>query len=196
MVLKIAHDFNCPWCWIGWHQTRDLKAEFGVDFDWIAAELYPDHLEFNDYPAEKPANPDRPVVPSRFELAMAAQRLPKLPAHRPHNMRTHNCHEAVEYAKSLGDPEPLIGRLYEAYWREGKNINDPDQIVALAPEFDETELRAVMAERRFDANIIKFDDDAYAAGIYNVPTLWVGNRRYAEQPITVLQLAVSRAMPK
>lgn len=196
MTIKIAHDFNCPWCWVGWHQTRELKAEFDVTFDWVAAELYPDNLEWNDYPDEPAANPDRPLVPSRFELAMAAQRLPKLPVQRKGNLRTHNCHEAVEYAKTQGDPEPLIGRLYEAYRLEAKNINDPDVIVSLAPELNEAELRAAMAERRFDAQIIKFDDDAYAAGIYNVPTFWIGNRRYAEQPITVLRLAVARAMPK
>lgn len=116
------------------------------------------------------------------------------PGLRPSKMRTHNAHEAVEHAKTLGVAVRLVARLYEAYWQEGRVIDDPAVIAELAAGIvdDIPELLTAVAQKRYAENIVPFDDPAHAKGVYYVPTFWIGGERYAEQPYSVLSAAVSR----
>jgi 2-hydroxychromene-2-carboxylate isomerase len=42
---------------------------------------------------------------------------------------------------------------------------------------DQIDLRAAISQRKFADRLVNFDDDAYAAGIYNVPTFIIGGER-------------------
>ena len=198
IVIPIAHDYNCPWCWIGMHQVKRLQAEFGVTFDWLGYELYPEWMEWGDgHPEpERPAN--KPETPTRLQLAMAAEGIEHLIANRPKKMRTHKAHEATEYAKTLGVQDKLIERLYRAHWEQAKNLDDLAVVLECAEGLipDLADLEKAITERRFAAHIVEFDDPAYEAGVYNVPTLWIGNRRWAEQPTMVLRKAISREIAR
>ncbi len=196
MVIPVAHDFNCPWCWIGYFQAFDLKREFGIELEWRGYELYPDEIAWPAPAAPVPvAYPDRPVTPTRLELAYAAQGMDKPSAIRPKQMRTHNAHEAVELAKVLGVADEVIHRLYPAYWEQGLNINEPDVLLELcAGLLDRAELADVLATRRFAANIIPYDKLAYASGVYNVPTFWIGGERYAEDTYRRISQAMRVAL--
>ena len=33
LIIPVAHDFICPWCWVGLLQVNRLKEEFPVDFE-------------------------------------------------------------------------------------------------------------------------------------------------------------------
>jgi len=44
VTLPIAHDFICPWCWVGLLQALKLKKEFGVALEWKGYELWPEEL--------------------------------------------------------------------------------------------------------------------------------------------------------
>lgn len=192
LVIPVAHDFNCPWCWIGLSQVRRLRQEFDVTFDWLAYELFPDELEWPESTPAPERNPDKPKTPTRFQLALAAEGLDPLTSNRPHHMRTHYAHEAVEFAKLTGKQDELIETLYEAHWLMGEDINQPDNLVRLAAGIvAELEgLREAVTARRFADKIVPFDDAAYASGVYNVPTFWIGGERYAEQTYRVLRQAV------
>ena len=195
MTIRVAHDYTCPWCWVAWFQTRRLKLEFpGLEFEWLGYELYPETIP---WPEPAPAMPEvttnRPKTPTRIELAYAAQDMDKPTAVRPKRMRIHNAHEAAEFAKTLGDPEPLIGRLYHAYWEEGSAIGEVETIAELAeglvPDVDE--MICAIQDRRFEDKIVGFDEGAYHNGVYYVPTYWIAGERYAEQPIQVLRKALA-----
>lgn len=194
MTIKIAHDYICPWCWIARHQTARLIEELGVEFDWVGYELMPEELPWGEPKPEEPAPADKAVTPSRLVLAYYASNTPKPSAHVPKRMRSHNALEATEYAKSVGVGQAFVERLYDALWREGQVINEPDVLATLAVGIvpDVQEMLAAVAEKRYDEKIVKFDDDAYADGVYNVPTFYIGNRKFAEQPYEVLRQAISR----
>jgi predicted DsbA family dithiol-disulfide isomerase/riboflavin biosynthesis pyrimidine reductase len=193
--ILVAHDFNCPWCWIGYLQTRRMLRDFDVQIEWLSYELYPDELPWEESPRPPEVQTDRPRIPSRFALAAAAEgvELPKI--ERPQRMRTHNAHEAVEFAKLQGVEDALIGELYRAYWLEGRDINSPKEILWLAEGIvsDLDALARSIAERSYADKIVKFDDDAYRSGVYNVPTFFIDGERYAEQPYTVLERAIAAA---
>ncbi len=173
-----------------------LEKELGVSFELLGYELMPEELSWGD-PAPKPdPDPRRPVTPSRMDLAYSASDM-EAPANiQPKKMRSHNALLATEFAKSVGVEMAFARRLYEAYWIEGIEINDIQELTKLGkgivPDVDAL-VRSVKA-REFESKIVKFDDDAYAAGVFNVPTYFIGGEKYAEQPYAVLAKVIRREL--
>jgi predicted DsbA family dithiol-disulfide isomerase len=193
MVIKVAHDFSCPWCWIAIHQVERLAAEFAVSFDLCGFELMPEELPWEDgEPGPTPIS-NKPATPSRLALAYLASDVPRPPRGvQPHRMRTHRALLATEYAKSVGVELSFVRRLYDAYWLEGLVINEIDVLKEIAKGIvpDVEALVGSVESGEFEDRIVKFDDDAYAAGVFNVPTFFIGGERYAEQPTSVLAAAI------
>lgn len=199
MVIPVAHDFICPWCWIALFQAQELKAEFGVEFEWLAYELYPKELEWPETrPKSPPVTTDRPQTPTKLELALAAQRIVRPKLEKPHHMRSHQAHTAVEYAKTEGAVDDFIETLYRAYWEEGKEIDNPEILRELAkPHIRDLDAMMLAIENdSFADRIVGFDDEAHSKGVYNVPTYFIGDTRYAEQPTTVLREAIRRELDR
>lgn len=197
LIIPVAHDFTCPWCWIMVSQCQKLKLEFPVEFDYRGYELWPEELEWPKPTPPEPKTPNKPDTPSRIDLALLAEGISRPDIKKPHRMRTHNAHEAVEYAKTLGLGEELLFRLYDAYVNRGEAVGEIAVIRQVAegliPDVDAM-VHAIEA-RQFKHEIVGFDDPAHANGIFNVPTFIIGGERYAEQPLTVLREAVRNALP-
>ena len=192
LTIPIAHDYNCGWCWIGFSQVKKLQREFGANFEWISHELVPGDLEWPEPILAKPEPPNKPKTPSRFQLALAAEGLDPLIGRRPHNMRTHNALEATEYAKTEGNIDAFVERLYVGHWICGLDINDLHVLKQLSLGLikDVEAMMKAIEDRLFDDKIVKFDDNSYAVGVYNLPTFWINGQRYAEQPYSVVRKAV------
>jgi predicted DsbA family dithiol-disulfide isomerase len=194
MKIQVAHDFICPWCWIGLFQAKRLEKEFGIEIEWLSYELFPDELEWvvSAGSAPPPTEDQRkPKTPTRMDLAYAAEGMEPPTATRPFHMRTHFAHEAVEYAKTEGVANEFVEKLYRAYWEEGQNINEPEVLAKLAEGTIKniSALNSAISEKRFKDKIVGFDDPAYDSGVFNVPTFYIGGERYAEQPYVALRKA-------
>jgi predicted DsbA family dithiol-disulfide isomerase len=111
-------------------------------------------------------------------------------------MRTYNAHQALEYAKSVGQGDSFAETLYRAYWERGEEINSIDVLLRLGGGTldDLPAYESAIRERRFRDNVVGFDDPAHEKGVYNVPTFFIGGERYAEQPYTVLAAAASKLL--
>lgn len=197
LTIPIAHDFICPWCWVGLLQARKLQEELGVRLEWRGYELFPIDLEWPDYPiVNRPL--DKPATPSRFELMLAADGIRMPEKAHPHKMRTYNAHQAVEFAKTEGDDvaDEFVEALYRAYWQKGEVINDLAVLKKVAQGIvtDIDGMLAAARTRRFRSNIVEFDEEAYSKGVYNVPTFFIGGQKLAEQPYTVLFAAAKQAV--
>lgn len=174
---------------------RKLTLEFDLEFDFLGYELFPEDMA---WPEDSPAlvKTNRPKTPSRFQLAADAEGVHYPKIDRPHQMRTHNAHEAVSYAKRQGVGWEMVSRLYEAYWLRGQDINSVEVILRLADGLiaEPEKLRKAIEGRSFAFEIVGFDDAAYASGVYNVPTYWIGGERYAEQTLRTLRLAIQDSL--
>lgn len=193
-VLTIAHDFTCPWCWIALHQARQLQKEFGVSIDWRGYELWPEELGWPEPSAPKPEQLNRPKTPTRIELAYAAQGMAPPTAERPKRMRIHNALEAAEYAREEGKQDAFVEAIYRALYERGERVGDMEALERLAEGVlsDVPQMVRAVEERRFADRIVLFDDPAYAAGVYYVPTFFIGEERLAEQPFVALRAAMLR----
>jgi riboflavin biosynthesis pyrimidine reductase len=114
----------------------------------------------------------------------------------PFPMRTTQAHLASEFAKEHGKGDAFIERLYRAYWTEGIEIERLDFLIAVAREFgfDVADFEQSIRRKQYGTRIVPFDDAAYASGVYNVPTFFIGQDRLAEQPYSALAEATRRAV--
>ena len=195
LVVPVAHDFTCPWCWIGQQQARRLACDLGVTIEWRAYDLWPPSLTVPPM-RDIERDPQRPSIPTRLELAYAADGLSPPSAERPKPISTHNAHEAVEFAKLHGAQDALVQRIYEAYWERGLRIDRPDVLAELAADLvpDAKAMKRSIERREFAERIIEFDQSAYESGVYYVPTFFVGDDRLAEQPYACIEQAIRREL--
>ena len=192
LVVPVAHDFVCPWCWIGLSQARRLRADHAVEFDWLPYELLPEGLATAPKKKQQAVDPRRPHVPGRLALAYAAERLEVPTAQPPGRTSTHSAHEAVEFARTKGVHAELVERLYEAYWLEGRRIDQADVLQELARGIvsDLRGMASAVRTKRFADRIVPFDEQAYDSGVFYVPTFFIGGELYAEQTYAALESAV------
>lgn len=192
-VIRVAHDITCPWCWIAFSQVQELRQEFDVTFDWVGHELFPPDMAWPDPSPPVEHDPRRAPVPTRLELAYIASGVtPPPPKTRPSGMRSHNVLLALEWAKNDGCLDGLLEKLYTSYWLKGHVVNDLDVLVELSSGIasNPAKLRESVESEEFAMNIIPFDEPSYEAGVFNVPTFFVGSLKLAEQPTPVLRGAI------
>ncbi len=195
-TVAIAHDFLCPWCWVGLLQARRLQREHGVAIEWRGYELFPEGM---DYPAPTPEPPrpgDKPATPSRLDLMCAAEGMAMPDVPRPRGIKMTVPHLACVYARSESPEaeDALVEALYRAYWERGETIDRLDVVARVAAGIvrDVPAMRRCVERRCGIDAIVPFDDPAYATGVYNVPTFFIGRERLAEQPYAVLEAALRR----
>ncbi len=193
LVIPVAHDFSCAWCYIGAFQVRALQAEFDVTFDWLSYELFPVGLESTPTLPAPPEPENKPKTPSRFQLALAAQGIDLPKIQRPKDIVTRPALLATEFIKQSQSPQPFIFDVYSAYWDQGADISDLSVLLNLAQPYvaNIDNLRESILSGEFASRITEFDEPAYSSGVYNLPTFWIGGARYAEQPLRALQRALT-----
>ncbi|UUX50137.1 DsbA family oxidoreductase [Nisaea acidiphila] len=186
--IDIFSDVICPWCFIGKRRLeRALKSRPLPDLtiQWRAFQLNPDMpvegMSRQAYLENKFGGPERAQqiydnirrtgdgegIDFRFDLI---QRTPN----------TVLAHRTINLATAQGTSDALVENLFNAYFIEGVDIGDIDNLVRLAEAsgMDAGEVREwfegkggateVMAETRF----------AYENGINGVPC-FIFNRQYA-----------------
>lgn len=188
VVLTVAHDVVCPWCWVGRKQAAKLRTEFPyLSFRWVGYELLPEGLPYTPAPPAPDAD-RKPAVPSRFSLLLAADRL-VLPHRNSQLSNSRKALEGAEYAADRGAQEEYLDALYHAYWEEDRDIDDMAVLrnIAQTANLDVIGFENALRSGTYSDRIVEFDDDAHANGIWNVPTWMYPGNWVAEQPYTVLK---------
>ena len=189
-TVVIAHDYLCPWCWIGLFQARRLEAEFPqIRQEWVGYELLPESLgPLPDY-KRQPRDPDAP--PSRLELLLAHEGL-VIPEDRSIGLvRTHDALQGAEYFKEQM-PEGFNDYnegVYRAFWEWSEDISDHNVLARIATEAgaDPDDFIASLAAKSYSDKIVAFDEGAYADDVTHVPTFIFRGERCAEAPYETIQ---------
>ena len=191
--LVVAHDYICPWCYIGWFQSLRLKKEFPtLTFHWKGFELLPEGLPYTP----KPPDPDaakKPPTPSRIALLEAADGI-TVPARNGPLSNSRLALEGAEFAYSVGKADDYHDAVYRAYWKEDRDISDRAVLTEIAESIglDIGEFNAALENRTFRNEIVEYDDLAHEAGVWNVPTWMFPEAWVAEQPYSVLRDLAAR----
>lgn len=190
LTVTIAHDYLCPWCWVGFIQAGRLREEYPqIKQVWRGFELLPEEL--GPLPDFKPQPPDPDAPPSRFELFSRAEGAP-VPAGRTISVvRTHSALEGAAYAQDKA-PEHFGAyneAVYRAFWEHSEDISDLEVLGRLAEGagLDRAAFLQAVSSKAYYDEIVRFDDDAYAADVTHVPTFLFRGERCAEAPYSAIR---------
>ena len=184
-TVIIAHDYLCPWCWIGFWQAKRLKEELPqIKQDWRGFELMPEELGPVAPFRPKVKDPNRP--PSRLDLLAQHDGIP-VPQNRTiGQVRTHDALQGCEYVKDNA-PELFDAyneAVYRAFWERNEDISDHAVLGAIAETIglDRDAFLSEIEAKLYSDRIVPYDDGAYAVDITHVPTFVFRGERCAEAP--------------
>lgn len=201
MRIDIFSDTVCPWCFIGKRRLERALAERpqpDLTIRWRAFQLNPDMpasgMDRQQYLTTKfggADNAERVYAAVRQagqqeDIPFAFDRI----ARTPNTLRSH---QLIGYAATQGDQDPIVERLFNAYFIEGQDIGEIDVLVQAAADagLDPEAVRDHLTADRGLAEAYGEDKQAREAGIQGVPTFIV-NGRYAlsgaQEPEVLFQL--------
>jgi predicted DsbA family dithiol-disulfide isomerase len=102
----------------------------------------------------------------------------------------------TELARDRGVQQQVHDRLMDAYWTEGRNIGDPDDLRALAVDagLDAAEVDEVLAGDAYRDRVLGSTAQAQSIGITGIPAFLLDRRLLVlgAQPQEVFEQAVDR----
>lgn len=104
----------------------------------------------------------------------------------------------AEVARDEGRLHPFRAAAMDAYWREGRDLEDPAVIRDLARDtgLDPERAAQAMTDRAYQDRIDRTRREAAAEGVTGIPTFFIGDRVVVGcQPYETLADAVERQGP-
>lgn len=146
MKVEIFSDVVCPWCYIGHARFAKAAERFRGKGGSIEVTMRPFQLD-PDAPAKgEPLIPsmERKFGPNARQMidrvvGTAAEEGLELDYDRALNATTLAAHRLIEVAGRQGLGEEMAGRLFRAYFAEGRDVSDAGVLAELAAEVGVTD---------------------------------------------------------
>jgi predicted DsbA family dithiol-disulfide isomerase len=204
LSIDVVSDVVCPWCFIGKRRLAAALAQVGSRgglarpvATWQPFELNPDlpreGVDRRDYLDAKFGGRARAaqiyervrVVGASVGIEFAFDRISRQP-------NTLDAHRLIAWAQARGDAEPLVERLFRAYFVEGRSIGEQDVLADIAAEagLDRSEARAMLRTGDGEAAVRAAIRRFVELGVSGVPFFIFGNRvavSGAQEPQVLLE---------
>ncbi|HZS85017.1 MAG TPA: DsbA family oxidoreductase [Stellaceae bacterium] len=179
MHIDIVSDVICPWCFIGKRRLGRALAqrpEVTPSITWRAFQLNPDMPEGG--------MPRETYLAAKFGSAAHAARIyatiteagagEKIAFAFDRIRRTPNsrrAHRLIRFATMRGNADPIVERLFSAYFEQGRDIGDPATLADIAAEagFERAEVARWLASDAATEEVLAEDRSARRLGISGVP---------------------------
>lgn len=204
MKVEIWSDFVCPFCFLGKRHLELALEKFShkdnvivkfKSFQLNDPEEALEGLPVKKVLSQKYQTPENQIDKMNEQLRKQGQDVGiTLNFENLLHISTFNVHRLVKYAETVGLAEPLITKLFEAYFTHNKNINDSSTLLTLAEDIgmQSTKATEVIETCKF-RNAVKEDIDlAEEMNVQGVP-FFVLNEKYAltgAQPVETLLQAL------
>lgn len=192
--LDIFSDPVCPWCYVGktnLERALEARPDHPFRIEWHPFQLNPDmapegvdrraYLEAKFGGAEQVAaiHVRLAQVAREAGLSIDFDAVPRIP-------NTMDAHRLIHWAGLEGRQTAMVGRLFRAYWREGKDIGDKATLAALGGDvgMDPAVVTRLLASDADAGDLAARDLDARRKGVTGVPLFLIAQ-----------QYAVSGAQP-
>lgn len=187
LQIDIVSDVVCPWCIVGFKQLERAIEETGVSaaIKWHPFELNPDMVAEGENLREHIMR----KYGSTAEQSQAARdRLTGLGTELGFEFRfsdesrmvnTFKAHQLIHWAGPQGKEHPLKMALFEAYFRDGKDLNDNNVLVEVARGvgLNGAEALAVLEDGRYQGPVRQEEKFWTQNGIQGVPAV-IFDRRH------------------
>jgi predicted DsbA family dithiol-disulfide isomerase len=180
MRVDIWSDVVCPWCYIGKRRFAAALADFEhreqVEVVYRSFELdpaYPRDLQtpvLDLLAAKYRMSPAQAKEAEASVAARAAAAGLEFTADRVMG-NTFDAHRLVHLARERGVQEPVLERLFEAYFAEGRPVFTPADLAILGAEagLDSGEAAQVLQDGSYGDAVRADEEQARAFGISGVP---------------------------
>lgn len=171
--LLLYHDFASPFSRLAVPAVAEAARRTGMELRAVPFEIRP-------APAPLPAPGEMDDDELADELATARSlaaeggvelgELRRVP-------RTRKAHEAVAFARAQGAELPVLRALYDALWLDGLDIARLDVLadVGEAAGLDREALHVALGVDDFEAEVVREQEAAVAAGLTGVPAVQVSD---------------------
>lgn len=190
VTIDVVSDVACPWCVIGYKNLEQalesLDGEIEADLAWHAFELRPDAPaegeNWREHIMAKYGMSYEQSEENRMRITDAGEQV-GFTFNFTDDMRTQNtfnCHRLLHWAKDSGQQTALKLALFEAYFTERTNVNDPDVLLQAVEKagLDRDSAAAVLASDQFEQAVRSEEGHYQQMGVSSVPTFIV-NGKYA-----------------
>ena len=184
--LDIFSDPICPWCYIGKaHLDKALAAHPDHPFQirWLPFQLNPDMpadgIDRRAYLEAKFGGKEGAIqaylpVQQHAEAARLEIHLDKI----TRTPNTRDAHRLIHWAEAEGLQTAMVSALFQAYFVEGRDIGDREQLADIA---DSAGMDAALVHRLLNSDadvteIVEQDAAARGMGISSVPTFIVARQ--------------------
>ena len=155
-----------------------LRKEHGVKVQWVHFPLHPDTPQEGRSLEALFAGRgyDIPKMQAQMRARMAAEGLPYGNRTMTYNSRL--AQELGKWADTQPGGEAIHDALFKAYFVEGRNIGDVEELLQIAKSIGlaENEARRVLEERTFKAAIDADWEKSRQYGVTGVPTFVAGQQ--------------------
>ena len=183
LAVDVVSDLVCPWCFIGKrkleHALTELRAEepgLDVRIRWHPFELNPDlpaegtarasYVERKFGGAERASHVYRRVQDAgeAAGIALPFDRIEQQP-------NTFDGHRPIAWVQEQGDATPLVERLFQAFFLEGRRIGERGELSRLAGEcgWPEPKALAMLESDALRQEVRSESREALDVGIQGVP---------------------------
>lgn len=198
VTVNMVSDVVCPWCIVGYQRLQEaIKTldNIEVDIKFHPFELNPnmpeDGQNLREHIMEKYGISEQQSVENRARLVQAGKEL-GFAFNFTDDSRMQNtfkAHQLIHFAAQNGLEEEMKLSLFNAYFTDGKDVNDLGVLVELAESvgLDKTEAEAVIKSEKY-AQVVREEETLWMQrGIQSVPTFVIGNQGVAgaQEPATL-----------
>jgi predicted DsbA family dithiol-disulfide isomerase len=196
VTLRLYSDFVCPFCFVAEQSTvTRLRDEFDLRVDWRGFPLHPSTPKGGMplsalFPASR-------VPAVKEQLRQFAARFGVTGIVHPDRIpNTRRVLAMAEYARAHGKLDEFRRAGMEAHWRHGKDLENDEDLRAIAEGVGLDGASAVAAadDPRFLAAVDEKLEEARRHGVTGIPTFFIGDEEVVGcQPYEVLAAAAERA---
>src|SRR6266850_1412866 len=151
-----------------------MRDRFGADVTWLPYDLHPEYPPEGISRAELTARYGD-TFHDRLKVQFEAQGLTYNP---PADVvpNTRDALRLTELARDRGLGEQMHDRLMDAYWEEGRNIGDPDELRTLAAEVGIDDPEAAWDDDTYLQRVLGSSAQAQSIGVSGVPGFLLDRR--------------------
>ncbi|GFD91882.1 DSBA oxidoreductase [Alteromonas sp. KUL156] len=198
VTVNMVSDVVCPWCIVGYQRLQkaiETLDDIDVDIKFHPFELNPNMPQegqnLREHIMEKYGISEQQSAENRARLAAVGQEI-GFTFNFTDDSRMQNtfkAHQLIHFAAENGLEEEMKLSLFNAYFTDGKDVNDLDVLIALAGDIGlhKAEVEEVIQSAKYAQAVREEESVWIQRGIQSVPTFVIGNQGVAgaQEPATL-----------
>ncbi|WP_103666158.1 DsbA family oxidoreductase [Gracilimonas amylolytica] len=206
MNIDIWSDVACPFCYIGKAHfekaLKELPDSLQVNVTWKSFELDPNApkeptADIYDTLATKYGKDRNWAIQMNKNMTQKAEQAGlKFNMDDVKPVNTFNAHRVIHLAKNKGLQHEMKERLLKAYFTEGVNVADPDELARLGYDvgLNRDEILTALNEKQYTEEVVQDIEQAHKIGVQGVPFFLINNKYglSGAQPVDVFVNALTK----